>query len=264
MLENLRRFREPAAWLVIVLAFVSVGIGVARPLIAVRGDWAALPLQLRTSSAGVLGLALLTLLVASALACVVVRPVTTHSRAIVTTAAIVASLAAVVSLAYWGVGLWASPTVLLGILEAVGGLVDVSLKVLGAIVLWRALTRVVVPAVSEPAKQLEPADPTTAPTWSRDKAAGASTPRTFQTLSIPAAPPVGGTGGGSGPRPAPPADPLADLPDKPRSTTGEHHSASRWATEDKAATATTGAEQDDDLTDGERASRWQPVRRDTP
>lgn len=286
MVENLKRFREPAAWLVIGLAVITIGIGIARPIVEIAHG-VPLARAFEPASTSVLGLSLLVVVCAAVLSCVVVRPTTPKARTIVLTAAIVVSIGTVASLVFLIGGLLDAGPALGKVLEAIGGLVDVLIKSVGAALLWTVLRRVTV-AAPRPVPSGEVNAPDAAgvpPTWAPGQAAGVSWRTAGEAASGAAATSVGHDGAGwSVSAPAAlegsqsnghDASALAKLPSAPQSRTGTRHSAARWAGDEPPAEGSSApppdhvgqaavAEQPSSssvLSEQERAGRWQPARR---
>lgn len=177
MIDRIKGFREPAT--VIALVVVLVGIAITSGRIASGLQDFPLSQVLRGVS-GLYGLVDALVLTVLALTCVLVRPQSRHAVQVTLAAAALIWLGAVVGLAFLGVSLFAGGEGSLArVLESIGGLTDIALRVMMgyALVLAR---RVALEAADQPAAasvpvQLEPAapaDPARLPTWQSEEATG--------------------------------------------------------------------------------------------
>lgn len=178
MLDNLIRLREPAAWTVlavtaasIVLALVRfvLGLSTGEPFSAAAQDVA---LQ-------AMNLTLVIVVVALVWACVFHSP-TPGAPRLVAAAAWIVTIGTVLTILGAVLGLTASAGVVGVVLEFLGGLLDIILKLIGAATLWlihRGLRggRITVPQAVEaaPPAAIEPEQPKgPAPSWTADAASG--------------------------------------------------------------------------------------------
>jgi hypothetical protein len=162
MIDNLKRFREPLAWLAIALTLLGMGLTVWR-LVAVwstgtvaeafqdvSGNWLNTPLML--------------VVVVIVLSCSLVTPAVGRAMLLARIAAGVLAAGVLLTLASVLMGMWASAAVAVA-LDFLGGLMDVAIKTILAATLWIFLRGV-------KAGRIETA-PTTAPMPSIEKDAGA-------------------------------------------------------------------------------------------
>lgn len=182
MIENLKRFREPLAWLAIALALLEIGLTawrlvtnlgqgpVTEAFQDVGGSWLNTPLTL--------------VVVVIVLSCSLVTPALRRALVLTRVAAGVLGAGVVLTFASVLMGMWASAGVGV-VLDLLGGLLDAAFKALVAATLWIFLRgvragRIETAPTTAPMPQLntEPAgaaaaDPEPhATTWARDEAAG--------------------------------------------------------------------------------------------
>ncbi len=177
MIDRIKGFREPAT--VVALVVVLVGIAITSGRIASGLQDFPLAQVLRGVS-GVYGLVDALVLTVLALTCVLVGPQTRHAVQVTLAAAALLWFGAAVGLAFLAVSLFAGGEGSLArVLESVGGLTDIALRVVMgyALVLARrvALESAVQPAapsVPAPIEPQAPQDPARRPTWQSDEATG--------------------------------------------------------------------------------------------
>lgn len=176
MIDRIKGFREPAT--VVALVVVLVGIAITSGRIATGVQHVPLGQVLRGVS-GLYGLVDALVLTVVALSCVLVKPQTRHAVQVTLAAAVLIWLGAVLGLVFLGISLFAGGEgSLAGVLESIGGLTDVALRVMMgyALVLARRVAQesAELPAADVPVP-LEPAapeDPARQPTWQADEATG--------------------------------------------------------------------------------------------
>lgn len=178
MVDNLMRLREPAAWIVVGVTAVSIVLAVVRFVLALTTGGIGFSAAAQDVALGAMSLTLVLAVVGLVIACVFHAPVAS-ARRLVVAAATVVTIGTLLTVLGALAGLPASAGALAVVLEVLGGLLDVVLKIVGAVTLWlihRGMSagRIqvagpVVAAEEEPAA-VEP--PTAAPTWTPDAAAG--------------------------------------------------------------------------------------------
>lgn len=227
MIDRIKAFREPAT--IVAVVVVLVGIAVTSGRIAT--DLHTYPLaQVLRGVNGLYGLVDALVLTALALSCVLVAPKTRHARQLTLAASLLLWLGAVVGLAFLVVSLLAAgETSLSRVLESVGGLTDIALRVLMAYVLvlgGRVATgpdQAVPPTAPLPAPAPEVAqdsEPSSRPIWQPDEATGVVWRSASDAASGAAAGTYSSSGGWDVPAEAaelPPERPaVSDQPTSPR------------------------------------------------
>ena len=176
MIDRIKGFREPAT----VIALVVVLLGIAITSGRIASGLQDFPLaQVLRGVSGLYGLVDALVLTVLALSCVLVRPQSRHAVQVTLVAAALIWLGAVVGLGFLGVSLFAGGEGSLArVLESIGGLTDIALRVVMgyALVLAR---RVALEAADQPGPTavpvpLDPApeDAARRPTWQSDEATG--------------------------------------------------------------------------------------------
>jgi hypothetical protein len=179
MIENLKRIREPLAWIAIVLTVAGMGLAVWR-LVTDFGEMSVFAAFQEVGSSW-LNISFALLVVVIVMSCSLVAPATPRARLLTRIAAVVLSLGVALTLVSALMGMWASAVGLAVILDVFGGLLDVAFKALTAAALWVFLRGVkagrietasrVVPLPTQAAAGTD-AESSTATTWSRDQAVG--------------------------------------------------------------------------------------------
>lgn len=264
MVETMKRLREPLAWFLVVCGVVQLLVALG------RWFWFSVPngqgwlAGARYAAPGALSLPLLVALIASVAACVLLAPSTPKARAIASWSSSLVWLSALLSFVLLVVAQFGSRSqgAFFIALDVMGGLVDVALKVGGALVLQKMASDLPRPTVALPAQPAEKAElaPEQAPSWSADQAIGAVWTRAGDAASGAAASTWGKTGQGSqGWQPAaqpalgqglPPVLPVEDP--APERVTGP------WATAGERARGETGASETQHDS-GQGAPSWQPA-----
>ena len=263
--EYVRRLREPALIGLLVVTGLLQLVALANFAILVFGQGMGYPPAARAAGSGSASLVWIFGVLALALACLLLPPPSPNARKLVTAAAVVVSLVAGISVAFWLLGLLGSWTLGSG-LAAVGWLIETVVRVLVAIVLWRlrkvaAEERAHVEQATTPSGDL----PGTQPVWSPDQAVGLQWSRAGDAATGAAAPAQpAALAGGATEQPAlaparaasgePEAEPVVDQP-PPRRTTwsrggvapeaqasGPHLSGPQPLTEPSAQPWTTAAQ----------------------
>lgn len=175
MVENLKRFREPLAWVLIALVVASIAWSIARLVVAVR-DGGVVFAAFQDIAANAMNLTLVGGLVLTVCVCLFVQPPTRHAAGVAQSAAWAVTLGTVLTIVATGLGLAASHGVVNVVLEALGAVVDVALKLVAVVVLWiiaRAASSARLDAVSAPAgAALAPVESGDAPVWNAQAATG--------------------------------------------------------------------------------------------
>ena len=181
MLENILRFREPTTWVVLAVTTASMVLALVRAgvSLATGGTDAVAASQDVANSA--MNLTLVVLVVALVCTCLFLKPSTPRAVAVTRVAAIVVTIGTLLTLVATLVGLSASAGALGMVLEALGGLVDVVLKGVAAIVLWLTVRAIgagrLEPATQGASAEVEAAAPSEvaprqAPSWRPSEASG--------------------------------------------------------------------------------------------
>ena len=181
MIENLLRLREPAAWILVAVVGADIVLAVVRFVLTLTVEGVTLAAAAQDVALSAMRLTTLLALVALVIACVFHQPVRS-ARRLVPVAATVVTIGTILTVLGALLGLPASAGTLAVVLEFLGGLLDVVLKVVGMVALWliqrgMAAGRIDVTApegavASDPVGEQEPAAPPAAPTWRPDVAAG--------------------------------------------------------------------------------------------
>ena len=183
MLDNLIRLREPAAWTAIVVTAVSIVLALVRFVLAVSTGVVPFSAAAQDVALHAMSLPLVIVVVALVWACVFHSPMPSAPR-IVAAAALTVALGTFLTIVAVILGLTASAGTLGVVLEIVGGVLDVALKLGAAIILWlihRGLRggRIDVPSAasvqdpeSEPSEPEEPAAEASAGSWTPPVATG--------------------------------------------------------------------------------------------
>lgn len=199
MIDRVKSFREPAA--VVAVVVVLVGIAVTSGRIA--SGLQDFPLtQVLRGVGGLYGLVDALVLTVLALSCVVVGPVTRHAVQITLAASVLLWLGVVAGVAFLVISLFvAGEGSLARVLESVGGLTDIALRVLMAyaLVLARRVAVDDAPAAlalpeAAPLQDAPAEDPSRRPTWQPDQASGV----VWRSAADAANGAAAGTYGGSG------------------------------------------------------------------
>lgn len=186
MLDNLMRLREPAAWIVVAVMAVNIVLAVVRFVLALGSGGTPFSAAAQNVALGAMGLTSVLAIVALVFACVFHSPVPGAGR-LVAAAATVVTIGTLLTVAGALLGLPASAGALAVVLEFLGGLLDIVLKVVAAVTLWlihrgMAAGRIQVAPVNPPVLTAPdaPADGEASghktgqagPTWTPDAAAG--------------------------------------------------------------------------------------------
>lgn len=135
MLDNLIRLREPAAWTAIAVTAVSIVLALVRFALTVSTGAVPFSAAAQDVALHAMSLPLVTVIVALVWACVFHSPLPGAPR-IVTAAAVTVAVGTLITIVAVVLGLTASAGTLGVVLEIVGGVLDVTLKLGAAIILW--------------------------------------------------------------------------------------------------------------------------------
>ncbi|MFT3875486.1 MAG: hypothetical protein QM708_03510 [Propioniciclava sp.] len=162
MLDNLIRLREPAAWTAIAVTAVSIVLALVRFAVTVSTDTLPFSAAAQNVALNAMSLPLVIVVIALVWFCVFHAPLPSAGR-IVAAAALVVTTGTVLTIVALLLGLSASAGTLGVVLEIVGGLLDVVLKLGAAVTLWLILRglrggRIDIPAPgpAAPAQQAAP------------------------------------------------------------------------------------------------------------
>ena len=228
MIDRIKAFREPAT--IVSVLVVLVGIAVTSGRIA--SDLHTYPLaQVLRGVNGLYGLVDALVLTALALSCVLVAPKTRHAQQLTLAASLLLWLGSVAGLAFLVLSLLAAgETSLSRVLESIGGLTDIALRVLMAyaLVLGRRVATapdqgVAAPTPEVPASEVSQppsGEPSSRPVWQPDEATGVVWRSASDAASGAAAGTYSSSGGWDVPVEAaqlPPGSPVvSDQPSSPR------------------------------------------------
>lgn len=183
MLENIRRLREPAAWVVLAVTAAGLVLALVRFVLELSTGSADFSAAAQDVALRAMNLTLVVVVVGLVWSCVFVQPPTPGAPRLATAAALVVTLGTLLTMAGTLLGLSASAGVLGVVLEFLGGLLDIILKSVAAMTLWlihrglrggRIQPAAVEPA-GPPATLQAPAPPGPAqapPSWAPETAAG--------------------------------------------------------------------------------------------
>lgn len=208
MVENLKRLREPVAWVVLAVTAAGLVLSVTRLVLSVTTGGIPLVDAFQDAANSAMNLTLVVLVIALVWVCLFIAPATPRSAQLTLTAAWVVTVGTLVTLVATVAGLSASAGVLGVVLEFLGGLLDIILKTLAAITLWlihRALRagRMRSATDTETSGQVETApapapEPSPAPTTWRPSEASGSVWRTASEAAEGAPASAHGTPGRAG------------------------------------------------------------------
>lgn len=183
MIDNLKRLREPAGWLLLAIIVGFMVLSVARLAVVLgRGEKPVFS-AFDDIASSAMNLTLVALLVVIDCMCLFSPPTTKHAIALTRASAITVTIGTGFTLVATGLGLASSGNVAVVLLEALGGLLDILLKALASAALWIILRAVSSGRlqtrdggfVAEPAPLPAPEPPSAPdapPIWQPDAAAG--------------------------------------------------------------------------------------------
>lgn len=263
MAETVKRLREPAALLVLVVGAIYVLMSLVRwgYLVAQGGGVAAASRNVGGSSLSMVMVLLVSLI---ATACLAITPSTPRASRLVRGAAVVVGLAALFEAVFLVLGLPGAPggTFVIA-LELLGGLLEIALKAAAAVLLVRTLRgsrekRTPVAVERPRVVEVEPETESRAASWKADQAAGAVWTRAGDAASGAAASTWGHPGeSSSGWQPARPDGP-AEL--EAPSAAGPWPTAGQRAAGHAIAPPTQDAQGGTPI--GQGAVSWSPLPRE--
>lgn len=172
MAELMRRFREPITWLLLGVTVLYVVLDLAKLGWAVLHDHLGLVASARQITTSV-GLVWILLDLAMVLCCVLIRPRIHRSVLVTRTAAIVVTVVVGYDLFLLVAGVAGAGSVFGGVLEVVGGLLEVLCKAVVAAVLWR-IARILTTRHRAAVSGTSSKPVGTQPVWQPNDAAGVS------------------------------------------------------------------------------------------
>lgn len=178
MIDNLKRIREPVAWIVLATVAAGLVLGIVRLVMLLL--WEKVPAFAAFQDIGLslMNLALVIALIGLVCACMFLPPATPRALTLARVGAVVVGVGTVLQLICLVMGVAASANALAVIFEILGGLLDVVLKAVAAGVLWvlhrgaDAGRLDMAPPPAAPAAELVPAEPTTPAVWQPEQATG--------------------------------------------------------------------------------------------
>lgn len=142
MIDNLKRLREPAGWVLLAVIVGFMLLSIARLAVLVgRGEKPVFS-AFNDIASGALNLTLVALLVVVDCLCLFSPPSTPRAVALTRWSVIVVSAGTAFTVVATGLGLAASSSVAGVVFEALGGLLDILLKLLASAALWIILRAV--------------------------------------------------------------------------------------------------------------------------
>lgn len=136
MAEYLKRFREPAAWAVLGVVVAFMLLSIVRLVTAVTSGRLPVFSAFQDIANSSMNLTLVLLLVTLVCFCLFVVPASPRAVKVARASAWVVTIGTVLTIVATAFGLSASTGVLGVLLELLGGLLDIFLKTLAAVVLW--------------------------------------------------------------------------------------------------------------------------------
>ncbi|QLQ16430.1 MAG: hypothetical protein HZY73_13075 [Micropruina sp.] len=176
MIENLKRIREPLAWMALVALAGGEILGLVRFVQLLTADKVPLFAAFQSVGLSILNLPLVLALVALVCLCLFMAPATGRAVLVARLAAIVVSIGTLLQLVCMILGVAASANAFGVIVEILGGLLDVAVKAVAAGALWillRGLGAGRLEAAPRPVgTEIEPAEPKAQPVWRPEQATG--------------------------------------------------------------------------------------------
>ncbi|WP_040161545.1 hypothetical protein [Nigerium massiliense] len=219
MVENVKRFREPAAWIVLAIVVAGMVLSAVRLANALTREHVPASEAFQDAANSGLNLTALVLLVAAVCVCHYVGTPSPNARRLALWSAVTVTVGVVLTIIATGAGLSASAGTLGVVLEALGGLLSIVLKALAAAVLWivyRASGRPRVeaepPAAIEGAAEPEEDEQRPAAVWRPSEASGSVWTTAAQAASGTAPSAMGTAHAGWHAASAEPADPAEAEP----------------------------------------------------
>ncbi|MFV0406693.1 MAG: hypothetical protein ACK5LN_07730 [Propioniciclava sp.] len=174
MIENLKRLREPVAWIVLAVAAASMVLALVRAGFDLSTG-VPLASAAQTVSLTVMNLTFVVLLVILAWVCVFIAPAVARAKQIVCWSAILVTVGTLLTLVGAIAGIATSDSALSVVFEFLGGILDIVLKGVGTVTLWLMYRGLrggrLVPAEAVRLEATSEAAPPTV--WAPDAASGA-------------------------------------------------------------------------------------------
>lgn len=136
MLENLKRFREPIAWVLLAVILAELTLGVVRLVLALLSGGTTVFAAFASIAGSAMNLTLVVALVAIVCVCLFIAPATPRAVRLTQASAWVITIGTLITLVATLVGLTAVPGVLGIIFELLGAVFDIVMKAVAAGVLW--------------------------------------------------------------------------------------------------------------------------------
>lgn len=201
MIENLKRLREPVAWIVLAVTAASIVLAMVRFALEVATG-TGVSFAAETMSLSVMNLTFVVLLVALSWVCVFVPPVVERSRLLVGWAAVLVTLGTLLTLIGAIGGVVTAGGAVSVVFEFLGGILDIVLKGVGTVILWlmyRGLRGGRISAASSSSTDVVPSG-ASGTTWAPGEATGAAwTSAADAAAGSPARPTMGEDAGGAWP-----------------------------------------------------------------
>ncbi len=177
MIDNLKRIREPLAWVALVAVTGGLVLGVVQLVLLQARDKVPVFSAFQSIGLSILNLPLVLALLALVCLCLFMAPATRHAVLVTRLAAIVTSVGTLLQLVCMVLGVAASANAFGVLMEILGGLLDVLVKAVAAGALWILLRgvgagRLEVAPGAAPAAALEPTEPRAQPVWRPEQATG--------------------------------------------------------------------------------------------
>lgn len=135
MVDNLKRFREPVAWAFILLIVGSMALSIARLVLAMTTESAPVFTAFQDIANNAMNLTLVALLIVMVCLCIFIAPPAVHVKALTRWSAIVVTLGTVLTIVATVLGLMGHG-VFSVVLELLGGILDIIIKIVACVVLW--------------------------------------------------------------------------------------------------------------------------------
>jgi len=216
VIENLKRVREPVAWILLAVIVASMALSSVSLVRQTSGPEArdAVFAAFADIASNSMNLTLVVSLVALVCLCLFIAPATGHAVALARAALIVVALGTLLTIVATALGVAASAGVAGIVFELLGGLLDIALKIVAVAVLWVIHRSVSTGRMPTPAPVPEEAPPlpsraieAEAPSvWRPSEAAGTvwTTAAEAAAGSSPAAAPSAAAPSAAGPAPQAP------------------------------------------------------------
>ena len=193
MVENLKRFREPAAWIVLVIIVAGLVLSAVRLADRVMRERVPTTQAFQDAANNALNLTMVIVLVALVCVCLYVGSPSPRAKSLALASAWVVTIGVLLTIVATVWGLSASAGAVGVVLEALGGLLAVVLKGMGAITLWIIYRASAAGRLVDPEPEPSPAEaPEPAPPVGRPSAAAGSVWKTAADAASGGAPSASG------------------------------------------------------------------------